>query len=132
MNGKPIFTIILIGMITIAATASTSWAGSRAHHRLEGAVIGIGALILTKAIIDHHRPDTTTAISVTHNYRHHRPHHPPAGYWEVQKVWIPAQYEKVWNPGHYNRRGKWRPGRWINIEVAPGRWAERRVWKPHH
>jgi hypothetical protein len=47
-------------------------------------------------------------------------------------MWVPAEYKKVWNPGHYNRRGKWRPGRWINIEVEPGHWSERRVWRPYH
>ena len=132
MNRKRIFTIILISIITMAVAVPVSWAGSRGQHRLEGAVIGIGALILTKAIIDHHRHDTTTVTSVSHQYKHRRPHHRPAGYWEVQKIWIPAEYEKVWNPGHYNKRGKWRPGHWINIEVEPGHWFKRRVWRPYH
>ena len=117
MNRNRIFTIIFISLITVAVAVPVSWAGSRGQHRLEGAVIGIGALILTKAIIDHHRHDAATVTSVTHRYNHRRPHHRPAGYWEVQNVWVHAEHDKVWNPGHYNRRGKWRPGRWIKIEA---------------
>ena len=132
MNRKRIFTIVFIGIITIAVAAPVSWAGSRAQHRLEGVAIGIGALILTKAIIDQHRINTAVVIPADHHYGHRRPHHRPAGYWEVQKKWVPAENKKVWNPGHYNRRGKWRPGRWIKIEVEPGHWSKRRVWRPYH
>ncbi|MGD9248767.1 MAG: hypothetical protein PVI60_12460 [Desulfobacteraceae bacterium] len=132
MNRKRIFTIILIATITTVIAAQVSWAGSRAQHRLEGAALGIGALILTKAIIDQHRVDTAVVIPSDRHCGHRRPHHRPAGHWEVQKMWVPAEYKKVWNPGHYNRRGKWRPGRWINIEVEPGHWSERRVWRPYH
>lgn len=132
MNRKRIFTIIFIGIISIAVAVPASWAGSRARHRLEGAVIGIGALMLTQAIIDHHHHDAAVATTVTHGYGHHRPHHKPAGYWDIQKEWVPATYKKVWNPGHYNRRGNWVPGRWIRIEVKPGHWTRKRVWRPYY
>jgi len=33
-----------------------------------------------------------------------------------RKIWVPPVYIKVWNPAHYNRKGRWVPGRWIEIE----------------
>lgn len=131
MNRKRMFTIIFVGIIAIAITASASWAGSRGRHQLEGFAIGVGALLLTKAIIDHHH-DTVVVAPTTHKHRHRRPHHKPSGYWEVRKEWVPAIHKKVWNPGHYNRRGIWVGGRWIKVETHPGHWTKRRIWVPYH
>lgn len=127
MNTKRFFTLFLIAIISIAFTASASWAGSAQKHRLEGAVIGIGALILTKAIIDHQR-DVYAAQTQPTVYEYH---HRPAGYWDTQKEWVPARYEKIWNPGHYNRRGHWVSGHWVQKEIEPGYWTQRRVWVPY-
>lgn len=131
MNRKRMFTIIFIAIITIAMTAPLSWAGSRERHQLEGFAIGVGAVLLTKAIIDHHHHDRVSVTPAAHNYRHRRPHHRPAGYWEIQKEWVPAIHKKVWNPGHYNRHGDWVRGRWIKIEKHPGHWTRKRVWIPY-
>ena len=132
MNGKRIISIILFASVAIAFAAPATWAGSPSQHRLEGAAIGIGALILTKAIIDHHRHEVAAVAPASHRYGNHRPRRAPAGYWEIQKKWVPATYNRVWNPGHYNRRGRWIPGRWMNIEVEPGHWSKRRIWVPYH
>lgn len=127
MNTKRFLTLFLIAIISIAFTASASWAGSAQKHRLEGAVIGIGALILTKAIIDHQR-DVYAAQTQPIAYEYH---HRPAGYWDTQEEWVPGQYKKVWNPGHYNRRGQWVSGHWMQVEIEPGHWTQRRVWVPY-
>jgi hypothetical protein len=33
-----------------------------------------------------------------------------------RRIWVPPVYNKVWNPAHYNRKGRWVPGRRIEIE----------------
>ncbi len=50
------------------------------------------------------------------------------GHWEVRKVWVPPVYERVWNPGHFNRRNEWVAGKWIRIEQDPGYYRTERVW----
>lgn len=136
MNRKGIITTILIGIITIVFIAPNSWAGCRRHRcsqaRMEGIAIGIGAMVLTKAIIDHQRQHDTTVRPVRYSYHHRRVHHKPAGYWDTQKRWVPAKYKKVWNPGHYKRSGRWVPGRWIRIKARPGYWTTKRVWIRYH
>jgi len=132
MNAKRIISIILFASIAIVFVTPASWAGTPAQHRLEGVAIGIGALILTKAIIDHHRHHEVAAVTpAAHHNRKHRARRAPAGYWKIKKRWVPAIYDKVWNPGHYNRRGRWVPGRWIDIKVEPGHWSKRRIWVPY-
>jgi len=64
-----------------------------------------------------------------HRYqKHYDTGHRQRGHWEVRKEWVSPTYKKVWNPGHYNRRGKWISGHWIEIEDGPGYWSETRVW----
>ncbi len=132
MNGKRIISIILFAAIAIPFVATAASAGTPAQHRLEGAAIGIGALILTKVIIDHHRHHEVAPAPATYRYFKHRARRAPAGYWKIEKRWVPAKYDRVWNPGHYNRRGRWIPGRWIDIKIEPGHWSKRRIWVPYH
>jgi len=127
MNTKRLLTLCLVAIISIAFTAPAAWAGSAQKHRLEGAVMGIGALILTKAIIDHSRyVDAVETRPAARPYPYQ-----PAGYWDTQREWIPARYHKVWNPGHYNRRGQWVSGHWMQVEIEPGYWTGKRVWVPY-
>jgi hypothetical protein len=136
MNRKGIIITILTGILTIIFITPNSWAGCRRQHcsqaRMEGVAIGIGAMILAKAIVDHHRQHASNVTPVRCNYSYQRAYYKPAGYWETQRVWVPAKYKKVWNPGHYKRSGRWVPGRWIRIKVRPGHWTSRRIWVPYH
>jgi len=50
-----------------------------------------------------------------YGYRGHR-RHGHRGYWWRGKRWMPYFYERIWNPGHYNRYGRWIPGHWVMIE----------------
>ncbi|MEJ2155175.1 MAG: hypothetical protein P8X96_07550 [Desulfobacteraceae bacterium] len=131
MSGKRIISIILFVIVAIAFAAPASMAGTPAQHRLEGVAIGIGALILTKAIIDHHRHEIAAVTPAAQRYDRHPHRRGPSGCWKIHKEWVPATYERVWNPGHYNRGGRWIPGRWIEVEAEPAHWSKRRVWVPH-
>jgi hypothetical protein len=127
MNTKRFLTLFLIAIISIAFTASASWAGSARKHRFEGAVIGISALLLTKAIIDHQQ-----AVYAAHaRPAAYEGYARPAGYWDTRNTWVPGQYKKVWNPGHYDRRGHWVSGQWMQVEIEPGHWTQERVWVPY-
>jgi hypothetical protein len=127
MNSKRFLTLFLVVTISIATAAPTAWAGSAQRHRLEGAVIGIGALILTQAIINHQRNVYAAETQPIAQYYSH-----PAGHWDTQKQWVPGQYKKIWNAGHYDRRGHWVSGHWMQVELEPGYWVEKRVWVPNH
>ena len=131
MTAKRLIMILFVAIFSFTVTTSAAWAGSAQHHRLEGLALGIGALIIGKAILDAHRGDHHVEAHVG-AYRYDRPvHRRPHRHWEIQRVWIPAKYEKVWNPGHYSRRGHWIPGHWRRIEIEPGYWTRQRVRVRH-
>jgi hypothetical protein len=101
--------------------------------------IGIGAAILGHTLIKHHKDAVRERERDRVVYKGKSCFSPPPppvfdsrrshrGHWEVQKTWVPPVYKKVWNPGHYNRKGRWVPGEWIKIESEPGRWVKERVW----
>ncbi|MCJ8502281.1 hypothetical protein [Desulfatitalea alkaliphila] len=130
MKSKAIAIILFATLCaTLLFTPQTSWAGSPQSHRWEGVAIGIGAAIIGSAILKaHQQPPVVVAP-----YRPaavYAPGPPPRsrGHWEVRKEWVPAQVEKVWNPGHYDRKGRWVAGHWIHREVQPGYWTQTRVW----
>jgi hypothetical protein len=128
-------SIGMLAVITLLAFTTTSWAGSAHQHRMEGLAWGIGAVILGKVILDNYRNSYPAAApapqpAVVENYA------PTptavAGHWEIRREWIPPQYQNVWNPGHYNRRGDWVSGQWTQVQAAPGYWQEKQVWIPHY
>ena len=135
MKSKTILTMTLLAVFTIvAAIPSSSWAGSPQSHRWEGVAIGVGAAIIGSAILKNMQQgypavERAPQPAEVHHY-HHRPAR-PAGYWDVQKEWVPPVYERVWNPGHYDRHGRWVQGRWMQVESQPGYWSENRVWVPY-
>jgi hypothetical protein len=145
---KKTITLTVIVAFFVLAAVPAAQAGSPQRHRWEGVAIGVGAAIVGSAILNNaHRGHTSTRVIHHHSSRptcrpyHHRPHYrpcppprytppppPPRGHWEVTKVWVEPVYERVWNPAHYNRHGRWVPGHWMNVEKTPGYWKEERVW----
>jgi hypothetical protein len=132
MSIKRFLIICLAALFTLIVAAPSSWARSPGQYRLEGAVIGIGALILGKAILDAqdggHHVEAHVAAYGTSRPNHYR----AAGHWETRRIWVPSSYEKVWKPGYRGRHGRWIPGRWERIESHPGHWSRQRVWVEHH
>jgi len=133
MKKKNLFALLLTTILCISFLIPSVWAGSKQRHRWQGVAIGLGTAILGNAIFKHYHNEyyshrkPSPVVAPGYNY------HPPKygrhrGYWEVRKEWIRPTYKKDWNPGRYNRRGKWVPGHWIEIEVRPGCWTETRVW----
>lgn len=123
-------TAVIVGLLIIFASFSlipaNAWAGSPQSHRWEGVAIGVGAAIIGTALLQAYQNGGSAA------YVYQRPMPPPvpAGHWEIQQAWVPPVYEKTWNPGHYDRRGRWIPGQWIQIQTQSGYWTENRVWVP--
>lgn len=136
MNIKKSMIAGVMTLLVVFTFTTAAWAGSAHHHRMEGLAWGIGAAILGKVILDHHRntypqPAPAPQPVVIQNH-YHQPPAETAGHWEVQREWVPPQYEKVWNPGHYNRKGRWIRGHWMRVESEPGYWREKEVWVPHY
>ena len=65
--------------------------------------------------------------------RHHKrySHNRHRGHWETQKIWVEPVYETKWNPGHYNRRGRWVNGRYEKYIVTRGCWQKNKIWIWH-
>ena len=123
---------LVIVTVGISIVATPVLAGNVQRNRWEGVAIGIGAAILGHALINEYRQPVSRPEAV---YRHSparrdkpRSHRSPRGYWDVRKTWVAPAYERTWNPGHYDRRGRWVSGHWIEIEKASGYWTEERVW----
>ena len=117
--------------------AGPAWAGNEQRNRWEGVAIGLGAAILGSAFLNQQNISSQPSGSYyprsrkNHHrqYDRHRSQAPVArGYWEIRKVWVAPVYEKVWNPGHYNRKGRWMEARWIRVERSAGYWEKQRVW----
>ena len=133
MKLKKTISIVLIAALTIFTFSAAASAGSPQSHRWEGVAIGIGAVILGKALIDSIHNNQARAYGPAPQPAYYQPEpEPPAGHWETRRQWVPAEYKKVWNPGHYNRHNRWVQGRWIRVEAQPGYWVEKEVWIPHY
>jgi hypothetical protein len=133
---KPLFLVPAITFLVLTITPNAN-AGSPQSYRWQGVGIGIGAAVLGSMLLTHlHRPYYGAhAPKAWHHSSPRRcapPRHTVAqGHWEVRKEWVPPVCEKVWNPGHYNRRGCWKAGRWITLQRQRGYWRESRIWVPH-
>lgn len=132
MKKSRIVAIGIVAILGLTIIVPSTWAGSRHHrhhrnrHMIQGAAIGIGAFMLGKALHDHaRRPPLVARLPVE---RYEPPPPPQYGHWEIRRVWVPPTYQRVWNPGHYNRRQHWVPGRWIEMVDRPGFWDEQKVW----
>ena len=140
-------TIITMTIAVLAVMLTT--APARADRKtMEGFLLGTGVTLLGAAIIHEINRDDGQAYQTAvytdrrdcdrpyyrnkHKNRHKawkkRHHRGPKGHWEVARVWIEPVYERKWNPGHYNRRGKWVSGRYEKFMVAEGYWKEEKTW----
>ncbi|MCK5322902.1 MAG: hypothetical protein KAJ45_02105, partial [Desulfobulbaceae bacterium] len=120
--------IFLIPLLLVTFSATSAYAGSRERHRWEGAAIGIGSLVLGGILVDQIGRQCTP--SREHAYVYLDPPQPlrkKRGHWKMRRRWVDPSYERIWNPGHYNRHGKWVSGRWIMIVDKEGYWIEERV-----
>jgi len=50
------------------------------------------------------------------------------GYWNVERVWIPAVTERVWCRSCYTEYTDLGPSCWKEVVVRPGYYEDRRVW----
>ena len=129
-------TIIIIMAIAcmISLTVTSSNAGSKERKRFEKFLIGssaglLGAVLLNN--LNHNRARVSTNEPGHHrkyrrSYRHR--HNGPKGHWKVEKIWVEPEYEERWNPGHYNKKGEWKSGRYQKFIVREGYWKEKRIW----
>ncbi len=131
MKKRSVSVLILVSALIIVFVAHSAWAGSPQSHRWEGVAIGIGAAILGSALYQHHKslsyrqPEPCPAPVRPYPSARIRP---KWGHWEWRREWVPATYKEVWNPGHYDDRGVWIEGHWIEIVDKPGYWTEKKVW----
>jgi hypothetical protein len=131
MKTKKVLIIMVIALCGIALVSSSALAGSKQRHRWEGVAIGVGAAILGHAIYQSHKAELQPQVVYVAPERIGRDNHGPNhryGHWEWQKIWVPPTYERIWNPGHYNRKGHWVSGHWMMVETTDGHWTQERVW----
>lgn len=131
MKMRSISLMLLVTVLSIIMTANSAWAGSAQHNRWKGVAIGIGATIIGSALYKQHKyysPQKEYSDLYYGDHQSHPKDHHYHGYWELRKEWVSPIYREVWNPGHYDRRGRWVEGHWIKIEDKPGYWTEKRVW----
>ena len=129
MKKTKLIILILVSVFTITIFTPRAYAGSTQKHRWEGVAIGIGVALLGNALINQYEPHSRPAPSPVYksppprrDYSYRR------GHWEFRKEWISPAYKKVWNPGHYDKKGRWVGGHWIEIIDQPGCWEETKVW----
>lgn len=140
---KTIATITAVFLVIVLSSVP-----ARADRKtMEGFLIGTGVAILGTAIFNEIHKDKHNSVQYQTTYNNHKPYyyskydhrdrhrpykkykkHRPRGHWEVERVWIEPVYEKKWNPGHYNRRGKWVSGRYERFLVCEGYWKQEKVW----
>lgn len=149
MKTKYFIAAGLTAILLLTLFGTPAAAGSRERGRFEGFALGFGAALLGHTLLHHHHaPGHYKAPVDRHppqrkhfDHRRHGYHKPPAdrhpprhryrhrsGHWELQRIWVPPAFKKVWNPGHYNRRGRWIPGHWTKVPISEGHWKKERVW----
>lgn len=131
---KKIFISLIVVICLVSFAGTQAFAGDKQRHRWEGVAIGVGAAILGHAILSNHYSAESERVTVIYKDQD-RCYYPPPRHsrarWEGGKHWVPPVYERVWNPGHFNRHGEWVSGHWITIETQPGYWVKKRG-RPHH
>ena len=142
MHTKKLITILIVILTAVSLSSSFALAGSKQRHRWEGVAIGVGAAILGHAIYQAHKQPPQKAVVYErtgpvydrddrrHHDRYDQRHR--GGHWEWQSIWVPPTKERVWNPGHYDRHGRWVKGHWMEVITKEGCWTRERVWVAHH
>ncbi len=148
---KRTITLIIIMVFVFAMTVTSAHAGAskRRRHHLEGFLLGSGVGFISATIVNRlHKGQKKAYIpeqkqKETRQGRYCREHGQwsdchncpdcddymePDGYWTVKRVWVPAEYEDKWNPGHYNKRGKWVSGRYQRFIIRKGHYRKQRIW----
>ena len=120
----------VIGLVVVMflVFSTVSFAGGRDQGRLEGIVIGLGAVTLYN-LIGHGVPSPVIPAGRAHErdvYHCPPPAAEPPGHWEIRREWVPEQRERVWIPGH-DEDGYWVEGHY-EVRIHPGYYLERRVW----
>lgn len=116
---KKLSLIMAVVMCTSLIAVQASDAGSKQSYRWEGVAIGLGAAVLGNVLLNQCNP---------HSRPFYGPPEYPPKHHRSRKVWVPPQFERTWNPGHYDRHGMWRSGEWITIKIQSGYWKLKRRW----
>ncbi|CCK79233.1 hypothetical protein [Desulfobacula toluolica] len=152
---KKIIAITTAVVLFACLSTVSAHAGSARRHTIEGFMLGTGVAILSAAIINeinhdskpyytnhyarsdrNHHTGYANQHRDTHQHRYaHKNRHDgnfistgPKGHWVIEKIWKQPVYKKKWNPGHYNRRGKWINGRYKKFLVKDGYWQKTKIW----
>ena len=130
MKKRSIALLFIVSALALILASNSAFARGAHHERWKGIAIGIGVAILANAIINHNNyyTDRESERCSASAYIPERNESYYQGHWEVRDEWTPPIYRKVWNPAHYNARGEWVEGAWIQIVDKPGCWIEKRVW----
>ena len=129
MKTKSIISSAIVAMLLIGITAVPAAAGDRERGRFEGFALGLGAAVLGHTLMQH--PSYQPGGHYNAPVDRHRPgpdFHHRSGHWELQRVWVPPAFKKVWKSGHRGPRGRWVPGCWVKVPVSGGHWDKRKVW----
>ncbi|SDU03862.1 hypothetical protein [Desulfobacula phenolica] len=140
---KKIIGITTAVVLFACLSTVSAHAGSARRHTIEGIMLGTGVAILSAAIINEINHDSKpyyknhyakpvgnhhTKYAYQNRYDRNFRSHYKNGHWVIEKIWVQPVYEKKWNPGHYNRRGKWIKGRYENFLVKDGYWQKTKIW----
>jgi len=145
---RKIVSVAIVLALLVAGSAAPASAGSRPVHRWQGAVLALGAIGVVAAIAaaDAHATAVVAPVPVPVTAGWAAPgwqepwdgrwrgrHEPPPrvwvpGHWETVRVWVPGSWQQAWEPGCYDRYGRFAPGRSVQRRSL-GRYEDRRVWR---
>lgn len=113
-------TLFIVSVALCLSFTVSGWAGPKKRHCEKDSLFARVSIDSDHAKPEFRRPD-----------KHERYRRCPSrcrGHWETRRIWVPPVYEKVWNPGHYNRNHEWVCGHWIRLEKKPGYWKTEKFW----
>lgn len=80
------------------------------------------------------RPFYTASYDRSDHKRYRDTHrkHNRRGYWKRIRLWVPPQYDRVWQPRYYSHSGRPVGGYWAAVMTRPGGWKTKKVWVSNH